>query len=377
MKQPVNYFGRRLRPQAAVDGQRVRLLVGGVAGFRCALILALAGLGTASRLAAQSAPVGVQTYAIAANSLTALGVPLIRPAAAVGIVASVDSNRLTLTLPTGAAPLNVSLPASGSYYIEVVAHADGPGSDLLGHRLEVDETSTRAAGGMTVVLEESSSLHTLGITRLAGLTRHRVVIRPHWTLAALFGAGAGTSLNAAVEAAQADQVHLWDGSGFEVFYFRAGPIAAWRSLSRGAAAQDDMIIAPGVGLFFKRQTGSTSFAAVGEVRTNAFVRTPLASGQLLAAGFPVASSPSELRLTAAAGLIAATELQNADQLLVWNGGSFDVYFLQTGPVPAWRALNNPAAAVNDSKLLPPGAALFLWAAQPATAPIAQPVPFNL
>jgi hypothetical protein len=117
------------------------------------------------------------------------------------------------------------------------------------------------------------------------------------------------------------------------------------------------------------------FTVTGEVRATRFVRNPASSGQLLVSGFPVAASPADLRLVN--GLTAATSPAAADQLLRWNGSSFESFFLQSGSSPVWRKESLESIDFTSSKLLDAASAVLLRLRAGPTSSLTQAVPFSL
>lgn len=320
------------------------------------------------------------TYALPEYSTTSLGVPLLRPGLMTRVVESVAGTALTLTGVDGGSGL---LPSdTASYYLEVLGHVDGTTLTMVGHRFEIDEAATRAvAKAGVVVLDSASRFNTAPAAAIASLVNHRVTVRPHWTLASLFGTGLGARFNAAASVATADQVLAWDGSAFTVYYLRSGDVPQWRNIATGPANQDDAIVPPGVGVYVKRQAGTVSLSIVGEVRTNRFVRAPYVGAQLLAAAYPVDLSPADLKLTSANGLLAGASPAGADQFLTWSGSAFDTYYLRENTVPEWRNSATGLTNFTDAKLFTSGGAtlLLLRSAALGAVPtqLVQAVPFSL
>ena len=284
--------------------------------------------------------------------------------------------KLTLTGPAAGSAL--PLVAGESYFLEVIGNVDGTTATLIGQRFEVDEAVTLADSSGQLSLDLASPLNTSPATALAGLATYRVAVRPHWTLGALLGTGAKVKLNAGTSAASADQVLAWNGSGFSVFYVRSGDVPQWRNTATGAANQDGAILPPGAGLFLRRQAGALAFAIPGEVRTNVFVRSPLTGSQIIAGGFPIDSTPADLKLAAGLGLTPGTSPSNSDQLLSWETNAFSVYYLRDGQVPQWR---NTATGLldysNTAILSARGASLLLLRSPAAAATSRQLIPFSL
>jgi hypothetical protein len=318
-------------------------------------------------------------YAFPASSTTSVGVPLLRPSAWVRTVSSVSGARLTLAAAEGAGASSPSL--SSPHYLEVLGHVDAVTVAMVGHRFEIDEAATSAAGVGELVLEATSRLNTAPATAVAGLANYRVAVRPHWTLAALFGTGAHGKFSQATTIASADQVFVWSGTGFSVFYFRGGPVPQWRNISTGAANQDQAIVPPGVGVFVKKQQSAATIAVVGEVRSNAFVRVPYVGAQVVASAFPLGSSPADWKLVAGSGLTSSTSPTFADQLLTWASSGFTSFFLRSGSPLEWRNGDASTTSFSNSNLFTPTGAALLLLKAPAvgTAPaqLVQAVPFPL
>lgn len=355
------------------------------AGFSSTLrwVFGLAALhgyaGSLGRAQTGSAPVGVMSYSVAENSTMSLGVPLLRPAVFTGSVNGVTGAKLILAGPAAGSAL--PFVTGESYFLEVIGHVDGTTATLVGQRFEVDEAATLAGSIGQLSLDLASPHNTSPAATLAGLASYRVVVRPHWTLATLLGTGGNVKVNAGTSAATADQVLAWNGSGFSVYYVRSGDVPQWRNSATGAVNQDGAILPPGAGLFLRRQAGALAFAVPGEVRTNTFVRPPLSDSQIIAGGFPVDSSPADLKLAAGPGLTPGTSPGNSDQLLSWVENAFNVYYLRDGQVPQWRNTSTGLIDYSNSAIFPArGASLLLLRAPAvgvtAVGPIQLP-PFSL
>lgn len=352
-----------------------------VACWRCALGL-VAMASAMVRAQTGSAPVGVMSYTAAENSTISLGVPLLRPAVVTGTVGTVVGAKVTLA--GAAAGTARPFVAGESYYLEVIGHVDGTTTALVGQRYELDEAATLADSSGQLSLDLTSPHNTSPAAALAGLANYRVAVRPHWTLAALLGTGAKLKLNAAASAASADQVLAWNGVGFSVYYVRNGDVPQWRNTATGAANQDGAILPPGAGLFLRRQAGALAFAVPGEVRTNAFVRPPFTGSQIIAGGFPIDSTPADLKLAAGPGLAPGpgltpgTSPSNSDQLLAWESTAFNVYYLRDGQVPQWRNVSTGLLDYSNTAIFQArGASLLLLRAPALGATSLQAIPFKL
>lgn len=278
---------------------------------------------------------------------------MLRPAIFFGTVGSGTANSVTFTTPG----LNLAgyLQAGTAYYIEVIANPEGQSDANNGERFEVDEAATAAGANATLVLDAASPLNT-AVGAFGALAGHRIALRPHWTLATLFGTGLGaTQLNSATSSASADQVLAWNGTSWSTYWFRqnsAGTVREWRNTATGTANQDNALIPSGVGIFFVRRNGGLSLNAVGEIRTNRFVRNLDESAQLLALGHPVDRSPQQLGLDTTAGYTANTTSSASDQLLAWNGSAFSTYWFRRNSAATVFEWRNTATSTTNHTATP-------------------------
>jgi hypothetical protein len=308
--------------------------------------------------------------------MISLGVPLLRPSVFSGVVSAGGTGTITLQQSAQAINFSTLIMTTVPYYIEVVGHADGVTNALVGERFEVNELTSASNANNVLSIDTASSLNTISGSDFASLANYRVVIRPHWTLASLFGTGLGTNLNASTSILAADQVLAWNGSSFSIFYFRSGSVPQWRNSSTGVTPQDSAIIPPGVGVFFRRAAGAYSQTVVGDVRTNKFVRLLDGTSQLIANGFPVDVSPSDLLQNVSSGYIATTSAVTADQLLTWNGVSYSIYYYRSGTVPQWRNTSTGTTDHTSTKLYTASGAV-LYRPKGLPDDIAFNVPFSL
>lgn len=290
---------------------------------------------------ARTDPAGAMKYTFPGSSYTTMGIPLLRPPLFSDVIAGGTATTVTLS---HASNLVENIPANTPCYLEVVGTSQSEETPSnLGDRFEVDVAATRASASNVLTIVADSPLNTAA-GDLGDLQGMRVVIRPHWTLATVFGTGVdATHLNSSSSFTSADQVHFWMGEGFSVFWFRqnsSGLSREWRSVFTGIQNQDNAIIPPGVGVFVKR-SGPTELALTiaGEVRTNTFVQ-PIGQGtRLLATGFPVDMSPLQSGFSAGSGFASSTFVGTADQIWTWTGSGVSTYWYRqnsSGTAKEWR-----------------------------------------
>lgn len=312
---------------------------------------------------ASTIPVGVMQYTFAPNSYQTMGVPLVRDSVASGTV--VGGTAATITLG-GTYNLAAVLSAGASYYVEVTGHSDGVTTANVGNRFDLDVAATISSANNVISINTTSPNNTAS-GDLSGLAGYTLSIRPHWTLADLFGTGtAATLLHSATTPGNADQIQFWTGSGMSTYWFRqnsAGTVKEWRNTGTGSTNQDNAIIPPGTGVFVKRAGASTLDVMVaGNVRSNKFVQ-PLTTGtNLLSSGFPTSASPTDASLMPAAGLISATTVGSADQIWIWTGTGVSTYWLRqnsAGTIKEWRNTGTGTTVHTTTQFMEPHTAFFV------------------
>lgn len=253
--------------------------------------------------------------------LQAVGLPMVKPAVASGLVASNDGSSVTMSADVAALP-------AGEYYLEVVS---GEGTaPWVGDRFDVT-----SASGAVVSIDTASERNTVALSSV-DLTGYSVVIRPHWKLSEVFPPN---------EMTEGDQVQLFNSGtgGFET-------VALESDIFTGELAwTQDLVISPGMGFFYQNAGVASSVSNLGEVRTNNF-RQPLDAGlNFVAEGHPVDNSPTSRMLTADNGFEAG------DQIQIFNSdtGGFNTVTLEedifTGEL-AWTS---------DADIFAPNSAVFI------------------
>jgi hypothetical protein len=302
-----------------------------------AVALMVVSAAHAEPLSVPTDPVGYQTTSVPLG-LSALANPLVN---ANTIQSSVAANTASVVTFNSVANVGALLTAGEPYYIEVSA---GP---LEGERFDVDTALTIAAANSTLVLNTSSPNNTLPSLSADQLSGSTVAVRKHVTLSQLQSAFS-PSLIGSNNLNNADQIQLFNpGSGsFTVYYLRANG-TEWRA--QGSAVDDSKRpVPPGVGFLVRKITSTTSFTSVGSVRMNDF-SFPMPQGlSFRAPGYPVSYSPSSLGGTGINGWTGNNNLNNADQLQVFNSasGSFTTYYLR-GNGTEWRAQGGSVSVTSD------------------------------
>jgi hypothetical protein len=100
----------------------------------------------------------------------------------------------------------------------------------------------------------------------------------------------------------------------------------------------------------------------GQVRANPFIQ-PLQSGvNLVSSPFPTVLTPRQRGLLdPAAGFLASTNLNAADQFQLYQSGAFRVFYLLDHPtlVDQWREAVSGSPNYNDIPAIEPTNAIFL------------------
>lgn len=253
--------------------------------------------------------------------LQAVGLPMVNPAVAAGLVASNDASSVTMAADVG------TLPA-GDYYLEVVS---GEGvAPFVGDRFEVT-----GSAGAVVSIDAAASGNTVDLGTV-DLTGYSVVVRPHLKLSEAFPP---------LEMTEGDQVLVFntESGGFNVITLEDDIFGG------GLSWAQDLVLSPGLGLLYRNVGVASSVVNLGEVRMNNF-RQPLDAGlNLVAEGHPVDNSPSSRMMTAANGF------ESGDQILVFNpeSGGFNVVTLEED------IFSGSLAWTNDTTLFAAGGSVFI------------------
>ena len=191
------------------------------------------------------------------------------------------------------------------------------------------------------------------------------------------------ALVAGTGATSSDQIQVWDGTKFSIYFYRAkkttnpnkftlGP--AWVNIdSLGTPTTD--VVKRGSGVWFARPATAEAGSITVSGSINATAKT-----HDIAAGFNMISSafPTDMALNngpidwVACGAVAGTGATSSDQIQVWDGSKFAIYFYRakktTNPNkftagPAW--VNIDALGTPTTDTIPAGKGF--WYARPSTS----------
>ena len=219
----------------------------------------------------------IQSFALTAGA-NAVGIALVKPAWLKGTIAAVDATGLRLhdkniPVATLSNPLHwETVPA----YLEISSSPADP--KLIGERYEVDVSSNPSSNQGWIRLNVAASNTRQDLP--AGLAGATYSVRPHWTLANVFGTSAQPFLRTGRSSSSADEVQLANplSGNLEGFFLSSDPIAkGWRlSRNRKGPEQTNVLILPGSGLLIHAK-GPLIFSLSGEVRNSTF-KLPLRAG---------------------------------------------------------------------------------------------------
>ena len=325
------------------------------------LILSTALATTAlAQTALDSVPAGFTTLTVAANGGSGAKLTF----GALGITQAVEwqgtSTALsgaTLTDSAAAWADNQFNGANGQFYLEFTSVGGSTVAAGVGTSFAITAT---AASAKTITLATAP-----GLVSPVGYR-----VRKYWTLADIFGAANSVGLNGGT-ATSADQVQIWNGAGLDTFYYQTTGIGGtgWRKTNARSTDASTSIIPPSAALIVKRGSNATvSLVANGSMKTGQTTAT-------IASGYTFVGNPFDIAMTLASSGIYAAGLAggtaaSADQVLVWNGATFDAYFYQTsgGTGTGWRKTTDLAAdasatalAAGSGFVVKRSGAAFTWA----------------
>ncbi|MES2709712.1 MAG: hypothetical protein V4726_24145 [Verrucomicrobiota bacterium] len=264
----------------------------------------------------------------------------------------------TLSLPESASDADLSTylnEAGATYYVELT---DGISE---GHRFDI-------SSGLddTLTLNLASANNTAAVLP-GGLTGSHFVIRKHRTIAEVFPR---TEWNTSNSSGSADQVHFYDGTGFDVNFNRQGGGGFWSGTGGNV---NNKVIAPGVGVFVVHAVTNDSNVQlqIGDVRYNDFKRPlTLPAGttglNLVAQGYPMDASPSGLLMTTSNVFTGSNTSGSATQIQLWDGDStvnaagYNINILRSNNT--WRSIT-PSADVTLTSLFKADRSAFVLVRQ--------------
>ncbi len=190
-----------------------------------------------------------------------------------------------------------------------------------------------------------------------------------------------SALVAGNDATTADQIQVWDGTKFDVYFYRANKTTTpkWTKgpgwVKAGAIANlTGDTLKRGQGVWFARP----ATAQAGNITITGSVNAAPKTHDI-SAGFNMISSafPTDFVLNggninwADCGAVAGNDATTADQIQVWDGSKFDVYFYRANKTttPKWTKgpgwVKAGAIANLTTDVIPAGKGF--WYARPSTS----------
>jgi len=262
-----------------------------------------------------------------------------------GIINSVSGQQLTDLAGNWAN--NQYNGANGAYEIEITS---GPSAGL------VDSISNSAAPGTIYTSFNDSSMISSGQTYL---------IRPSWTLNALFGSADSAGLFGSSGPTLADNINVWNPAvqGSVTYYYKTNSNqggSGWRTAANNSVnvGTNALFIDQGLTIL-RRVSNSTNVLLVGAVKLGQTL-SPIVGSGLTFAGNPYPASftlgGSGLYTTNdATGLHGASGPTIADNVNIWNPavqGSVTYYFKTNSNQggSGWRTAANNSVDVSSSNI---------------------------
>jgi len=305
--------------------------------------------------AATTDPVGFITLPVAGASgqsegFSFLGISLLNPVSYQGTITSFGNHSVTDANATWSA--NEFNGANGEFFLEIIS---GPYVGLMTNVLATD------AAGQTLTTEDdlSSLLPTGGIFR----------IRKHRTLGDVFGENNEAGLSGGASVSEGDEIRVFNPvtQKFLIYYFKTGGFGGigWRSITDAVSDASGTTLYPEQGVIIVRKVaGDINITLMGTVKTGPTVSPIGPKVNLVADVYPAGSltlGNSGLYIgNDSLGLAGGTSVSSADQVRMYSGGIFQIFFYKTGGFggTGWR---NSTDAVTDvsSTQIPAGSSFYV------------------
>lgn len=277
---------------------------------------------------------------------TFLGLSMIREVAREGTLTAVGAYSLTDT--------NASWTdgqyngANGTFTAEVGTTNSG------GYRATI--TNTIASTKTLITSDNLSAYATAGQS-------YRIL--KEWTIASAFGISNSAGLLAG-SSSSADQLLVWNGIGYDTYYFSSGGLAGkgWRSTTGGSAYKGDAPLFLEQGVLVRRlATSTTNLVVFGAVKITSTEIPMETNYNYVANVYPVDLTLGSSGLFTGNPLtgVASNVSSQADQVLVWNPGKggFNTYFYSSGGLAGkgWRSTTGGGTDASTNTI--PGGVFFL------------------
>jgi uncharacterized protein (TIGR02597 family) len=237
--------------------------------------------------------------------------------------------------------------ANGAYLVEIVS---GPGAGTT-----YDIQATTAATKTLTLFQNLSG----GITAPVSFK-----IRKHWTLATVFGANNEGGLTGGTSTT-ADQILVQNGPTYDAYYYQTSGTGGtgWRKVGTPDVDASATVFVPEEGLLLQRnQSAAANIVLMGAVKTGQ-TSIPVVTGNNLIGNVYASNmtlADSGLYTGDPATGVAGGTSTSADQVLVWNGTSYDTYYYQSAGLggTGWRKGGAPTVDASAA-VIPLGSAVFV------------------
>jgi uncharacterized protein (TIGR02597 family) len=314
-------------------------------------ILVTAAAGSFAQTTATTDPVGFITLNVpgtsggATSALTFKGLSMTRPIEYQGSAETVGTNTLVDSEATWTD--NQFNGANGSYFVEITNGTNA------GATFDIQATT---AATKTITLAQSLP---------AGAAAPLVFkVRKHWTIGSVFGPANEGGLGGG-DSTSADQLLIFNGVGYDTYYYQTSGLGGvgWRKAGDASTNAANAILFPEDGIIIKRkQAGNVNVVLLGAVKMGT-TSIPIAPGtnvvsNVYAANLTLASSGLYTG-SASTGLAGGASV-SADQILLWNGVGYDVYYYQTSGLggTGWRK-GGDASTDASSTPIPTGSSMII------------------
>lgn len=220
---------------------------------------------------------------------------------------------------TTCATANYGLATSLNYVELETGHGTG-------YRFTV---ATNTATSITVYTGGTTDLVSLGVA-----TGDNYVVFPYFRIIDVFGPATGGYLANGSSQSKADNVEVWNGSNFIVYWPKNN--GNWIG---GVNQGFDPLLPDESVLVLRQSAASTNIITLGQVRVTNFVSVLDSGYNLVGNSFPASTVVSNLNLVGSgSGFQGGSALAKSDQVLVWNGLSFDqIWYKST--TSSWQGGN--------------------------------------
>lgn len=270
-----------------------------------------------------------------------------------------------------------TLTGSGQLHDVSAAWAEGAFNGINGsHYVEILKVNGQSSGfgvGLTRTISATSAAEkTLTLESpfpegLAAPLEYRVI--SHWTLGSVFGLANSAGLQGGT-AVTADLVQLWNSSGYDSYFFQTSGVGGvgWRRVGDQSTDASGTVIRQDQSILIKR-SGVPALPLV----LHGWVKTGQGAMEI-ANGYNFMPNPFAEALTlGSCGLftgdpltgIAPGNAAGADQVMLWNGASYDTYYFQTLGLggTGWRKAGAQSVDAAQTKI-EAGTSIIVWRKHP-------------